>query len=96
LEKYYSLQDRATSLEKAALGAPSNCTRVHCAWKDPELGHVCIMARKTGEHRVPLKDEWFLRGKPLRATRAGADFDDWKYPIVKLVRVRRVTRFEEV
>lgn len=93
--KYYKLGDSVPQDQRIALGGPKFSTRVHCTWKDPELGQLQIMAKRTCEFRAPKKGEWYLSGAIPVAYRAPNNLS-MEFHIMRLVIVKRVTMEIEV
>jgi hypothetical protein len=54
-----------------------------------------LMGKLTGEYRPPKAGEYYLSGAIPEVWKAGADLRS-SYYVAKLVKVRRVTRIEEV
>lgn len=80
--KYYQLCDPLNAEEREQL-------------KIKPPARPTVMARATGEFRVPLPGEWYLSGAIVEAYR-NQGLGDVKFHIARLVKVRRSTQWIEV
>ena len=93
--KFYPLADQPRTADLERLDITGHNADLG-NWRTPFLpGVVGLVAKRTGETRIPLAGEWYLSGAEPEAYRMPAD-GVGDYQIVELVLITGRTVFEEV
>lgn len=96
--KFYTLADAPCNadLERLEITLADRHDRDIGDWRRPfRPGVVGLVAKRTGETRIPLAGEWYLSGAKPEAYRMPAD-GVGDYQIVELVLIVGRTIYEEV
>ena len=93
--KFYPLADQPRTADLERLDIAGRNADLG-DWRSPfHPGVVGLVAKRTGETRIPLAGEWYLSGAEPEAYRMPAD-GVGDYQIVELVLITGRTVFEEV
>ena len=93
--KFYPLADQPRTADLERLDITGRNADLG-DWRSPfHPGVVGLVAKRTGETRIPLAGEWYLSGAEPEAYRMPAD-GVGDYQIVELVLITGRTVFEEV
>ena len=94
--KFYPLADQPRTADLERLDITGHNADLG-NWRTPfHPGVVGLVAKRTGETRIPLAGEWYLSGAEPEAYRMPADSRSGAYQIVELVLITVRTIYEEV